>query len=103
MLVARGTLSQRKVGLTRVLGAEGRPAWLESCLNGFLWPLSLPCLVSLGVVYLGAMEKGLGSSQRRVQSSPKEPRNVSQKGEKEEGGGIPSLGETGRQEPLTNE
>lgn len=43
------------------------------------------------------MQEGVG-----VQSSPQAPRNVSQEGEKEEGGN-PCLGETGRQEPLTNE
>ena len=42
---------------TGVLGEEGGPARLESRLNGFLRPLSLPCLVSLGEFIQGPLEK----------------------------------------------
>jgi len=91
------TLSQRGVGPTRVLGAEGGPAWLESRLNGFLWPLSLPCLVSLGGVYLGASGEGVGQEAEEGVVLTKGTQEGKRKG------GIPSLGETGRQEPLTNE
>ena len=69
--------------------SEGRWEWRASRLNGFLRPSSLPCLVSLGGVYSGALGEGVGLEEERVQSSPKEPRSVSQEREKEEGEPIP--------------
>lgn len=80
----RGALNQRGVGPTGALEVDGRPAWPVSRLNGFLQPLSLSCLVSLGQVYPGAFGEGVGQEED-VQSSPKEHRNVLQEGEKEGG------------------
>lgn len=104
-LVAQGYLSQREVGPTEALGMEGRPAWLESRLNAFLWPLSLPCLVSLGGVYSGASGDELGRRRRVCSPHQRHPGMCHRRERKGRGGGggTHPWERQGRQEPLTNE
>lgn len=60
--VAQGYPESEGNGAHRVLG--GGQAGMARVLPGFLWPLSLPCLVSLGGVYLGASGEKVGQRQR---------------------------------------
>lgn len=94
-LVAQGDPESQGSGGHRVLGAEGGPAWLESRLNGFLWPLSRPCLVSLGGVYLGACGEEAGREEEEGAALAKGTQECVAGGREREEGGDPILGRDG--------
>lgn len=63
VLLAQGYPESEGNGASKGAGGRGQ-AGMARVLPGFLWPLSLPCLVFLGGVYFGASGEGVGQRQR---------------------------------------